>query len=164
MLYDVCMLTLVFIITKCTLLLGHGAGNAASPRAVKSLITEHGVLQYAGQDHVIPNIYLPLVAQHWPGPLTILLPASPLIPANVTAGHSTVAVRMPSHPVARALIHTAGRTHACGARCWVIYSIRSTFEWCGVALEHNRKGAQLPQAVVSVMVDATTLSYVPSAC
>lgn len=56
----------------------------------------------------IPKQYHRLIAAFWPGPLTILLPASPLIPAAVTAGLPTVAVRMPAHPVARALIAAAG--------------------------------------------------------
>lgn len=56
----------------------------------------------------IPQQYHRLIAAFWPGPLTLLLPASPLIPAAVTAGLPTVAVRMPAHPVARALIAAAG--------------------------------------------------------
>ncbi len=50
----------------------------------------------------------PLVARFWPGPLTIILPKKPAIPDAVTAGGRTVAVRMPSHPVALALIRAAG--------------------------------------------------------
>lgn len=56
----------------------------------------------------LPKQYHRLIAAFWPGPLTLLLPASPLIPAAVTAGLPTVAVRMPAHPVARALIAAAG--------------------------------------------------------
>jgi L-threonylcarbamoyladenylate synthase len=44
----------------------------------------------------------------WPGPLTLVLPKSDLIPDEVTVGLTTVAVRMPSHPVALALIKQAG--------------------------------------------------------
>ncbi|PIE54167.1 MAG: threonylcarbamoyl-AMP synthase [Dethiosulfovibrio peptidovorans] len=40
----------------------------------------------------------------WPGPLTLVLPARPSVPSEVTAGLFTVAVRMPSHPVALALL------------------------------------------------------------
>jgi L-threonylcarbamoyladenylate synthase len=57
---------------------------------------------------IIPQQYHRLIAAFWPGPLTILLPASPLLPQAVTAGQPTVAVRMPAHPVARALIAAAG--------------------------------------------------------
>lgn len=44
----------------------------------------------------------------WPGPLTLVLPKKTLVPDNVTAGLSTVGVRMPSHPIALALIEEAG--------------------------------------------------------
>ncbi|BAF61009.1 putative translation factor [Pelotomaculum thermopropionicum SI] len=44
----------------------------------------------------------------WPGPLTLVLPAGKAVPAGVTAGLDTVAVRMPDHPVAAALIRAAG--------------------------------------------------------
>jgi L-threonylcarbamoyladenylate synthase len=56
----------------------------------------------------IPPVYLPIIRKHWPGPLTIILPASPIIPSSVTCGHPTVAVRFPSHPVARGLIDACG--------------------------------------------------------
>lgn len=49
-----------------------------------------------------------LAARFLPGPLTVVLPAKPIIPKTVTAGLSTVAVRCPSHPVAHALIAEAG--------------------------------------------------------
>ena len=44
----------------------------------------------------------------WPGPLTLVLPVREGIPPEVTAGLSTVAVRMPSHPVALALLARTG--------------------------------------------------------
>ena len=53
---------------------------------------------------VMPSSYSALIKAFWPGPLTLLFPASPQIPAIITASHSTVAIRIPSHPVARALI------------------------------------------------------------
>lgn len=49
-----------------------------------------------------------LMDAFWPGPLTIILPAGRDVPAEVTAGLRTVAVRMPDHPVALALIKAAG--------------------------------------------------------
>lgn len=56
----------------------------------------------------IPPIAHELAARFWPGPLTLIVPKSPAIPLNVTAGRDTVAVRWPSHTVARALIEAAG--------------------------------------------------------
>jgi len=49
-----------------------------------------------------------LARQFWPGPLTLVLPKSPAIPPIVTAGLANVGLRMPSHPVALALIRAAG--------------------------------------------------------
>ncbi|NLD59430.1 MAG: threonylcarbamoyl-AMP synthase [Clostridiales bacterium] len=49
-----------------------------------------------------------LMAAHWPGPLTMIFPKSALVPDRATAGLPTVAIRMPSHPVARELIRLAG--------------------------------------------------------
>lgn len=45
-----------------------------------------------------------LAAAFWPGPLTLVLPKSAAIPDRVTAGLATVGLRVPSHPVARALL------------------------------------------------------------
>ena len=52
----------------------------------------------------VPDEAIPLMEAFWPGPLTMLFNKYPLIPDEVTAGLSTVAVRMPSHPVAAALL------------------------------------------------------------
>lgn len=56
----------------------------------------------------VPPQALSLMKHFWPGPLTLVLPSSGLVPAEVTAGLATVAVRMPQHPVALALIKKAG--------------------------------------------------------
>jgi L-threonylcarbamoyladenylate synthase len=48
-----------------------------------------------------------LAEAFWPGPLTLVLPRAPKIPDDVTAGRMTVGVRLPAHPVARALIAAA---------------------------------------------------------
>ncbi|MGQ9917196.1 MAG: L-threonylcarbamoyladenylate synthase [Bryobacteraceae bacterium] len=49
-----------------------------------------------------------LAARFWPGPLTLVVPKLPSIPAIVTAGLPTVGLRMPAHPLALALIEAAG--------------------------------------------------------
>ena len=51
---------------------------------------------------------LRLMDAFWPGPLTIILPRKTAVPDVVTAGLDTVAVRMPSHPVAMALLKACG--------------------------------------------------------
>lgn len=49
-----------------------------------------------------------LMQRFWPGPLTLVLPKTPLVPDIVTAGLDTVAVRMPNHSIALNLIREAG--------------------------------------------------------
>ncbi len=49
-----------------------------------------------------------LAARFWPGPLTLILPKRPEVPGVVTAGLDSVAVRVPAHPVALALLTAAG--------------------------------------------------------
>lgn len=56
----------------------------------------------------IPQAALALAEAYWPGPLTVILPKADIIPEAVTCGHPTVAIRMPSHPIANAIIRAAG--------------------------------------------------------
>ncbi len=56
----------------------------------------------------LPDVGQRLIDTFWPGPLTLVLPKQPAIPDLITAGLSTVAVRMPNHPVAQTLIREAG--------------------------------------------------------
>ncbi len=49
-----------------------------------------------------------LAARFWPGPLTLVLPRREIVPRIVTAGGPTVAVRVPAHPVAQALLRDTG--------------------------------------------------------
>ena len=55
----------------------------------------------------IPPVAEVLMEHFWPGPLTLVLPRKEGISEKVTAGLQTVGVRMPDHPVARALIEQA---------------------------------------------------------
>jgi len=56
----------------------------------------------------LPAAAVALTERFWPGPLTLVLPKTERVPGIVTAGLPTVGVRMPEHPVARALIESAG--------------------------------------------------------
>jgi L-threonylcarbamoyladenylate synthase len=62
----------------------------------------------AGLAARVPDTLEILSRRFWPGPLTVIVPKSLHVPDEVTAGLSTVAVRVPMHPVARALIEVAG--------------------------------------------------------
>jgi L-threonylcarbamoyladenylate synthase len=58
----------------------------------------------------VPNASaLILAARFWPGPLTLVLPKTRVIPDAATAGQPSVAVRLPAHPLFRRLIALAGR-------------------------------------------------------
>lgn len=56
----------------------------------------------------IPEVAWKLAQMFWAGPLTLVLKRAEHVPANIAAGMDTIAVRMPSHPVAWALIKAAG--------------------------------------------------------
>lgn len=52
----------------------------------------------------VPAAALKLAAAYWPGPLTLLLPKRVIVPDLVTAGSPLVAVRVPAHPLTRAVL------------------------------------------------------------
>jgi L-threonylcarbamoyladenylate synthase len=55
----------------------------------------------------VPEIALKLAARFWPGPLTMVVPKHPGLPEAISAT-ATIGVRIPDHPVARALLRLAG--------------------------------------------------------
>lgn len=66
-------------------------------------ITEIGILA----DN-IPNMAYDLMERFWPGPLTLVLKKSKIVPKIVTGGLDTVAIRMPKNEIAQAIIREAG--------------------------------------------------------
>lgn len=97
------------------------AANALDPRAVKRIFAAKGrpgdnplivhiteVSQWAPLVKELPERAVELAKRFWPGPLTIILPKSDLVPYETSGGLPTVAVRCPSHPAARAVIEAAG--------------------------------------------------------
>lgn len=56
---------------------------------------------HAAQAEILMNAF-------WPGPLTLVLPRRAQVPELATSGLPTIAVRMPAHPVAQALIRASG--------------------------------------------------------
>ena len=55
-----------------------------------------------------PDLAKILADEFWPGPLTMILKRSKRVPDAVTAGLDTVAIRMPSHPIAREILKYSG--------------------------------------------------------
>lgn len=68
-----------------------------------------GVEQLALLDIEATPLLLALAERFWPGPLTLVVPCGARVPAIVTAGTQTVAVRTPDHPVARRLFELTGQ-------------------------------------------------------
>jgi len=66
------------------------------------------VSQLAQWARELPPAAARLAAKFWPGPLTLILPRAPAVSDLVTGGQDTVGVRIPSHPVAQALLTKFG--------------------------------------------------------
>jgi L-threonylcarbamoyladenylate synthase len=99
---------------------GLGA-HALDPAAVDGIFAAKGrpftdplIVHLAATDDLsrvaadVPGAARALAARFWPGPLTLIVPKHPRVPDRVTAGRATVAVRVPAHPVAAALLVIAG--------------------------------------------------------
>ncbi|MBS4785794.1 MAG: threonylcarbamoyl-AMP synthase [Clostridiales bacterium] len=97
------------------------AANALDPRAVEEIFRAKGrpndnplIVHIADREALpqvvsrVPDSARQLMDRFWPGPLTIILPRNPQVPDATTAGLDTVAVRMPSHPLAREIIRASG--------------------------------------------------------
>lgn len=55
-----------------------------------------------------PQSALGLVKRHWPGPLTVVVPASDMVPVDLRAADGTVAIRVDAHPFSRTLAAVTG--------------------------------------------------------
>ena len=99
---------------------GLGA-DALNPRALAKIFTAkgrptqdplivhiHSINQLDQLASEVPDEALTLMEALWPGPLTLVLPKTEAVPGLATAGLPSVAVRMPNHPVALALLRGAG--------------------------------------------------------
>ena len=97
------------------------AANALDEEAVRSIYRAKGrpsdnplivhisrLSQWGELVEELPERALALAEAFWPGPLTIILKKSPIVPAATSGGLDTVAVRMPSNPVSRSIIESAG--------------------------------------------------------
>ncbi|HHL34271.1 MAG TPA: threonylcarbamoyl-AMP synthase [Desulfobulbaceae bacterium] len=75
-------------------------------KPLPTLISSYAQLVLLTRD--VPVCYRVLMEKFWPGPLTLVFPAHPYVPACLTAGTDTVAVRLSSHPVAAGLAEAYG--------------------------------------------------------
>lgn len=75
-------------------------------KAIPILLADAADLELVAEH--LPEAGLRLARAFWPGPLTLVVPRASAVPAAVTAGGASVAVRIPNHNLARALIRAAG--------------------------------------------------------
>jgi len=68
----------------------------------------HSVDELASWATEVPPMALRLAARFWPGPLTLVLRRAAGVADELTGGQDTIAVRVPAHPVARALLAAFG--------------------------------------------------------
>ena len=78
------------------------------PASDPLIVHLHETAQAAHLVAEFPPLAERLANEFWPGPLTLVLPKSDLVPGKVTAGGTTVAIRIPNHPVALALLAAVG--------------------------------------------------------
>src|ERR1700733_6347135 len=99
---------------------GLGA-NAQNPAAVRKIFEakgrppNHPVIVHLDSPrflhrwvNAVPDIAAKLAERFWPGPLTLVMPRAPNVSELVTGGQDTVAVRVPSHPMAQQLLTAFG--------------------------------------------------------
>jgi L-threonylcarbamoyladenylate synthase len=108
---------------------------------------------------VDPADLKPLTSAFWPGPLSLVLPRADAVPPIVTAGRPTVAVRMPAHPVALALIRAADLPVAAPSANTFMHTSPTTAEhvWDDLAgrIELILDGGPTSVGVESTVVDLT---------
>ena len=83
----------------------YAAKDRPVEKAIPILIADTDDLDKVAVD--VPPMARILAARFWPGPLTLVVPKQPTLPEAVSAT-ATVAIRIPDHPVARALLRAAG--------------------------------------------------------
>jgi len=101
-----------------------------------------------------------IAARHWPGPVTLVVPRGPRIPAIVTAGGPTVAVRCPDHRLARQLIAVVGRPLAAPSanrsEALSPTTAHHVLAGLGAKVELILDGGPCGRGIESTVVDCTT--------
>jgi len=108
----------------------------------------------------VPPAAALLMDRFWPGPLTIVLPASPRLPAALTAGTGTVGVRLPAlSPLVTLLRATGPLTGTSANRSGVppARSAREVEESLGADVELILDGGPASAAMPSTVVEATDM-------
>jgi len=98
------------------------AGDATNPDALRAIFRAKGrpadhplIVHLAAAEQLsdwvaeVPESAWRLASAFWPGPLTLVLPAGRMVSPLVTGGQTTVALRVPAHPVPQTILRQLGR-------------------------------------------------------
>ncbi len=146
------------------------AANALDARACRKIFTAkrrpandplivHVPGLAAGEELAVFNDTARALVRHfWPGPLTLVLPKKKIVPAIVTSGQDSVALRSPAHPLARKLLQLAGIPLAAPSANPFGYVSPTTaghvLDGLGGRIKHVLDGGPSNVGVESTIVDA----------
>lgn len=149
------------------------AADAFSPRAVEKLLEAKGrgrqqppPVLVAGTSTLaalvqeVPEAVERLVAEFWPGGLTIVLPAQPSLSWDLGDTRGTVAVRMPAHRIALELLEETGPLAVSSANLTgqpAAVTIDNALDMLGDSVSVYLDGGYSTTGVASTIVDATSL-------
>ncbi len=147
------------------------AADAFKPEAVQALLDAKGrgrqmpppvligdVRTLDGLADEVPDTVRELVAKHWPGPLTIILRAQPSLQWDLGETRGTVALRMPDHELALAVLRRTGPLAVSSANTTgspAATTARAASDMLGTSVRVYLDGGTSPGGAASTIVDAT---------
>lgn len=147
------------------------AADAFSAAAVQALLDAKGrgrqmpppvligdVRTLDGLADAVPDRVRELVAEHWPGPLTVIVQAQPSLQWDLGETRGTVALRMPDHELTLAVLRKTGPLAVSSANrsgSPAAVTAADAAEQLGDAVRVYLDGGQAPGGVASTIVDAT---------
>lgn len=127
-------------------------------KAIPLLLSDASDVESVGE--AITPLARALMARYWPGGLTLVVRARPGLPPSLTAGGPTVAVRVPDHPLPRALARGLGAPLAATSANLSGQPPATTAQQAALALADRvaliLDGGPSPVGVASSVIDVTT--------
>jgi L-threonylcarbamoyladenylate synthase len=132
-------------------------------REVLSGLEDEGVVEVSRLPQLARERADVLLRRFWPGPLTLILPRGRKIPDLVTSGLDTVAIRMPSHPVAQALLKAAALPLAAPSAnrfgrispTTAAHVVQELGDRIGIVLDGGASTVGVESTVVAIAADGT---------
>jgi L-threonylcarbamoyladenylate synthase len=132
-------------------------------REVLSGLADEGVVEVRRLPQLARERADVLLRRFWPGPLTLVLPRGRKIPDLVTSGLDTVAIRMPSHPVAQSLLKAAALPLAAPSAnrfgrispTTAAHVVQELGDRIGIVLDGGASTVGVESTVVAIAMDGT---------